>query len=100
MLGAAVGFRRSAHIGFTILRDQLPRPLRRLAAAASVALTVGAMLVLVWFGWLQIRAERSLGAVSEALAVPQWLYTAALPVGALVVIVRVLQAARREIDRA
>lgn len=100
MLGAAMGFRRSAHIGFTILRDQLPRPLRRLAAAASVALTVGSMLALVWLGWLQIRAERSLDTVSEALAVPQWLYTAALPVGAVIVIVRVLQSARGEIDRA
>ena len=98
MFGAAIGFRRSAHIGFTILRDRLPRPLRRAAAGASVALTVGAMAALVWFGWRQIVAERSLATVSEALAVPQWLYTAALPVGALLAIVRVLQRARHEID--
>jgi TRAP-type C4-dicarboxylate transport system permease small subunit len=100
MLGAAVGFRRSAHIGFTILRDQLPRSVRRLVAAASVALTAGAMAVLVWFGWLQIRSERALDTVSEALAIPQWIYTLAVPVGALIVLVRVLQAARDEIERA
>lgn len=100
MFGAAIGFRRSAHIGFTILRDRLPRPLRRVAAGASVALTVGAMAVLVWFGWRQIVAERALSTVSEALAVAQWIYTAALPLGALLVIVRVLQRARHEIDAA
>jgi TRAP-type C4-dicarboxylate transport system permease small subunit len=100
MLGAAAAFRRSAHIGFTIFRERLPRPLRRLCAVTTVVLTVGSMLVLVWYGWLQIRAERALDTVSEALAIPQWLYTAAVPVGAAIVIVRVLQAARRELDGA
>jgi TRAP-type C4-dicarboxylate transport system permease small subunit len=100
MLGAAIGFRRGAHIGFTIVRDRLPRPARRAAVHASALLTVGCMLVLVWYGWLQIRAERSLDTVSEALGVPQWLYTAAIPVGAVVVIVRVLQMARGDADAA
>lgn len=97
MFGAAIGFRRSLHIGFTALRDGLPRGGRRAALAGSVAITLACLLVLVWAGWAEIRAERSLTAVSEALGIPQWLYTAAVPLGALVAIARVLQAALREI---
>lgn len=100
MFGAASGFRRSVHIGFTILRDRLPRAGRRLAALLSVALTVGTALLLAWYGWLQIRAERSLDTVSEALGIPQWLYTAAIPVGALIVLLRVLERAWHEIEQA
>jgi C4-dicarboxylate transporter, DctQ subunit len=100
MLGAAIGFRRGAHIGFTFVRDRLPRPARRAAAVANTLLSVASMLVLVGYGWLQIRAERSLDAVSEALGVPAWLYTAAIPVGAMIVIVRVLQVARGDADAA
>lgn len=99
-LGAAAGFRRGVHLGFTFLRDRLPRAGRRAAAVLGLVATVGSALVLLWGGWAQIRAERSLSAVSEALGMPQWIYTAAVPVGALLVIVRVLQAARREIDGA
>ncbi len=100
MLGAAIGFRRSAHIGFTILRDRLPPAGRRLAVLATVVLTVGTALVLAWGGWRQIVTERSLGTVSEALGVPEWLYTLAVPVGAVLVAVRVVQAARREMGEA
>jgi TRAP-type C4-dicarboxylate transport system permease small subunit len=81
MLGAAMGFRCTAHIGFTIVRDLLPPFGRRLATAASVGLTVATAFALAWYGWLQIRAEGSLGAVSESLGLPQWIYTAAIPVG-------------------
>jgi TRAP-type C4-dicarboxylate transport system permease small subunit len=100
MLGAAIGFRRSAHIGFTIVRDLLPPLGRRGAALLTVAITLATVLVLGWYGVLEIRAERALGAVSEALGLPQWIYTAAIPVGAIIVAVRIVEAARREIREA
>ncbi len=100
MFGAAIGFRHSLHIGFTALRDRLPPAGRRVAVAGSATITIACALVLVWAGWMEIRAERSLSAVSEALGIPQWIYTAAIPVGAVAVIARVLQAARREITEA
>lgn len=100
MLGAAAGFRRGAHLGFSFLRDRLPGPARKGVAALGVGVTVGVGGVLLWGGLAQIQAERALSTVSEALAIPQWLYTAAVPVGAVLLIVRVLQAARREIDQA
>jgi TRAP-type C4-dicarboxylate transport system permease small subunit len=100
MLGAAAGFRRGVHLGFSFLRDRLPPHARKAGAAFGVAVTVGVGGVLVWGGLAQIRAERALSTVSEALAIPQWIYTAAVPVGAALMIVRVLQVARREIDQA
>jgi C4-dicarboxylate transporter, DctQ subunit len=97
MLGGAVAVRRSAHIGFTFVRDRFGRPTRRAMAAAAAGLTVGSALVLVWYGWQQIRAERALSTVSEALGWPQWIYTAAIPVGGLLVAIRAVLAARRAI---
>ncbi len=100
MLGAAIGVRRAAHLGFTIVRDRLPRRARRAAALLSVVLTVGTCLVLIWGGVTQIVSERSLGTISEALGIPQWTYTLAVPVGAALVLLRVLGTARRDVDRA
>jgi len=100
MLGAAIAFREALHLGFGILRDRLPRPIRRGLATLTGVTAVATMAVLAWAGWRQIQSQIALGTTSEALGIPEWIYTAALPVGALLVIVRVLQGLGTEISRA
>lgn len=100
MLGAAVGFRETAHLGFTILRDRFPPPVRHAFVWLGAVITVATMAVILWAGWRQIQSQIALDTTSEALGIPEWIYSAALPVGALVVIVRVLQALRSELQRA
>ena len=100
MLGAAIAFREALHLGFSILRDRLPRPIRRGLAALTGVTAVATMAVLAWAGWRQIQSQIALSTTSEALGIPEWIYTAALPVGALLVIVRVLQGLGTEISRA
>jgi len=100
MLGAAIAFREALHLGFGILRDQLPQPIRHGLAALTGVTAVATMAMLTWAGWRQIQSQIALGTTSEALGIPEWIYTAALPVGALLVIIRVLQALGTEIARA
>jgi C4-dicarboxylate transporter, DctQ subunit len=100
MLGAAVGFRETAHLGFTILRDRFPPPVRHAFVWLGAIITVATMAVILWAGWRQIQSQIALNTTSEALGIPEWIYSAALPVGAAVVIVRVLQALRSELQRA
>jgi TRAP-type C4-dicarboxylate transport system permease small subunit len=100
MLGAAVGFREAVHLGFTIVRDRFPLRVRRALAGLSSAVALATMAALVWAGWRQIQSQIALATTSEALGIPEWIYTAALPVGALLIIVRVLQALGAEIARA
>jgi C4-dicarboxylate transporter DctQ subunit len=100
MLGAAVGFRESVHLGFTILRDRFPAPIRRALATASALVSILTMLALVWAGWRQIQSQIALSTTSEALGIPEWIYSAALPAGGLLIVARVLQALRSEMRRA
>lgn len=99
LLGAAVAVRQGAHLAFTWLVARAPRPLRTAALVLTTALGVGVFLALAWFGVGQIRAERALGTTSEALAIPQWWYTAGVPVFSGLVVVRLLQAAWRTARR-
>jgi TRAP-type C4-dicarboxylate transport system permease small subunit len=93
LLGTAIAFRQGSHLAFTYLVERAPPPLHRLALALSTALSVGLFLALAWFGLGQIRSERMLGTTSEALAIPQWWYTAGIPVLSLLIVVRILQSA-------
>jgi TRAP-type C4-dicarboxylate transport system permease small subunit len=100
MLGAAIAFREGLHLGLGILRDRLPRPLRQGLAALTGVTGVATMAMVAWAGWWQIQSQIALGTTSEALGIPEWIYTAALPVGALLVIVRMLQVLGTEMSRA
>ncbi len=98
MLGAAAGFRRGAHLGFNLLELRFPSLRNVLFPLASV-LTILTVSILVWISILQIKDELALGITSEALGITQWLYTLAIPVGGLLVILRVLEAWYRESKR-
>ena len=95
LLGTAVAFRAGSHLAFTFLVDRSPRPVRRLSVWLSAALGIALFGLLIYFGLGQIGMERRLGTTSEALAIPQWWYTAGIPGFGLVVILRILQGAVR-----
>lgn len=100
LLGTAVAFREGSHLAFTFLVDRLPRPLRRLSIWLGAALGVALFALLIHFGLGQIRSERLLGTTSEALAIPQWWYTAGIPAFSVLVILRILGGAIRADRRA
>lgn len=92
MLGAAAGFRRGIHLGFDLLAFRFPTLGKNILYPFASLLTVLTVCFLIWFSLLQIRDEWSLKIASEALAIPQWLYTLALPVGGIFIIFRIIEA--------
>ncbi|MDR5675087.1 MAG: TRAP transporter small permease [Armatimonadota bacterium] len=93
LLGASVAFRRGAHLAFTFVVDHLPRRGRRAALWVSTAATGVLCVALAYYGVQQVRLEQQLGSTTEALALPQWWYTLGVPVLAVVMVLRALQAA-------
>lgn len=98
LLGASVAFRRAAHLAFTFVVDHLPRRGQRAALWVSTAATGVLCASLAYYGVQQVRLEQQLGFTTEALALPQWWYTLGVPVLAVVIGVRAVQAAL-QVDR-
>ena len=73
--------------------------MQRAALFLSTGLTVLLFAALAWFGLCQIQTERVFGTTSEALAVPQWWYTAGIPLLSLLIIARVVEAGWRAARR-
>jgi TRAP-type C4-dicarboxylate transport system permease small subunit len=95
LLGASIAFRQGSHLGFSFLVDRGPRPLQRLSVWLAAGLSIVVFGALVYFGLAQIRMERMLGTTSEALAIPQWWYTAGIPAIGVLIIVRIVEGAVR-----
>lgn len=99
MLGAAAGFRRGIHLGFNLLALRFPRLGKKVLFPLASVLTILTVCILIWFSLLQMRDEFGLKIATEALGIPQWWYTLALPVGGVLVIFRVIEAACKELKK-
>lgn len=95
LLGASIAFREGLHLGFTYLVERAPRSAQRASVWFSATLALALFAALVYFGVGQIQNERMLGTTSEALAIPQWLYTAGIPLIGVLILARIVQGAVR-----
>jgi len=91
VFGAAAAFRRGLHLGLHFLFVRFPRPVRRLLLLFSMALMLWVFGALFYYGCLQMRDEVALRTLSEALQVPQWAYTLAVPAGSVLMVARAVQ---------
>lgn len=92
MLGAAAGFRRGIHLGFDLVRIRFPALNRYFLFPLGVVLTVITVCLIIWFSFYQIQDEIAFNTTTEALSIPQWWYTLAIPVGGVLVIIRLIEA--------
>ena len=96
MLGASAGFRRGIHLGFNLLSLRFPVFGKKVLSPLATFLTFVTVCLLIWFGVSQMRDEISLNVQTEALNIPQWWYTLAIPVGGLLILIRLIEAAWKE----
>ena len=90
-LGAAAAAQRRAHLGSTFLLEQLPPKLRRALRLVLLGLSVVFFGILVYYGWQGVQNDLRFG-MKNALGLPNWVITVAVPIGGLLLIARSVQA--------
>ncbi len=99
LLGTAAAFRQGSHLAFHFFTARMPRSLQKFLIGLQAGLGVFLFLSLVYFSLFQIRDEIALDITSSGIGLPQWWYTAGLPMGCLLVILRILQGSWQAIQR-
>ncbi|MBI4964921.1 MAG: TRAP transporter small permease [Desulfomonile tiedjei] len=96
LFGAAVGFKRGAHLGLGFFKEALPAPLQKIFDIAAASFTVGTVGLVVYLCVVyQIPDEIAMRTSTPALDIPQAYYTLAIPIGGAAVIIRVVQTSWR-----
>jgi TRAP-type C4-dicarboxylate transport system permease small subunit len=91
LLGTSRAFREGGNFSMNILYEHASRPIRLLLYAISMACSIAFFAALCWHGTFEVIDELELEVVSESLAIPVWLYTAATPLFSALIIIRILQ---------
>lgn len=90
-LGASAATKRRAHLGLSLVADALPPRARGVLDAAVLLGTSAFFLATAWYGGkvVALQVENDL---TTSLGYPAWLVGLAVPVGALLVVVRAAEA--------
>jgi TRAP-type C4-dicarboxylate transport system permease small subunit len=99
LLGTAAAFREGSHLAFHFFTARVPRSFQKYLMGLQAILGVFLFLSLIYFSLFQIRDEIDLKITSSGIGLPQWWYTAGVPVGCLLVILRILQESWKSIKR-
>lgn len=87
-LGSSTAFAFDRHIRVTFFIERLPPPLRRGAEWLAFALTAALFVFVAWYAGLLAFDQYRFEETSPALGLPQWWYTAWMPVLAVLIVIR------------
>jgi len=93
MIGASIAVRERAHLGFSLLHDRSRGWLRDAITILIALVVVLFLLVVAIYGWEQVVSQRESGRATPSMGIPQWWFSLALPVGAVLAIIRAVQTA-------
>ena len=99
VFGAAIAARRGEHLAVELISDLLPPPARRAVIWLAGALSAALLVASVWFTIGLVQNQIRTGMTSYALNLPLWWYSAAVPLGFALVLVRYVQALVRGPER-
>lgn len=95
-VGTAIGVRNHAHLGFTLIYDRASGFFRKFITLFVGLVMVILFAVLVYFGMKMVMYQVELGQKTPALGWPQWVFSLAMPIGALLCLYRTIQVTVKE----
>lgn len=96
MFGIACGYKWVSHTGLTVVTDLLPRMPKKAAVLFATLCSVGLFIMIFYQGVLMVQNQIRFGQILPGMKIPAATAGAAIPVCAVVVILRTIQAGFKE----
>ena len=97
LLGTSRAFREGGNFIMNVIFNALPRKAKNALTILGAVCTTLFFLMLIWQGVVEVMDEVELEVVSESLAIPVWIYTVAVPLFSVLILVRLAQHTVREL---
>lgn len=90
-LGLALAFRRGTQVRVTFFASKFSKPVRKALVIAAAIACVTFFAAMGYYGVLQVMDEIEMGAMTESMSLPVWWFSASIPVGSLLIVIRIIQ---------
>lgn len=96
MMGTAIGTKRRAHLGLSIITDAVGPRTRKILLVSGFAIGTIFSLALLIYGVQMVMSQYRLGQVTASMQWPEWIFGTFIPFGAFFVTLRFAQATVEE----
>lgn len=93
MMGTSIAIKHQSHLGLNILTEHLPEAGKTICAVVTNLLGFACSILLIKLGYDMCMSQIRLGTVTATLQWPGWIYGMFLPIGAVFMAIRFLEAA-------
>lgn len=87
-IGTATGFSRKKHLAILFVVKKFPLTTQKNIETIGILAAIITFAVLAWYGTLMWLDDMDTGMTSPGLGIPQWIYTATIPLLSLLVLYR------------
>lgn len=91
LLGAAIAVKKGSHLGLNLLYERVSNRYRRLITIITTFVAAFFSLSLLIYGIEMVYSEILSGQLTPALGWPEWIFGSFVPLGALLIFIRVIQ---------
>ncbi len=98
-VGTALGVRRYAHLGFTLVYDLVGKVGKKAIILISSIISGALFSILLFYGFEMVQFQMKISQTTPALGLPQWILSLALPIGALLCLIRTVQVTIEELKQ-
>ena len=89
LLGASLAFRQGSNMMVAVLYNRFPKAGRKVLYLISAGLSLFFFVILGYYGYIQVRDEMELGVMTESMHLPLWYFSASIPIGAALILIRI-----------
>ena len=90
LLGTSIAFRDGANMAVTALYNRFGRGARKLLYLLATVCSLVFLIVLGYWGIMEVIEEIDMGAMTEAIELPVYLFTSSIPIACAFTIVRLI----------
>jgi len=99
MLGIACGYKWISHTGLTMVTDLLPNKVKQAVAIFATICSTGLFIMVFYEGILMVQNQLKHGQILPGMQIPAATASLAVPVCAIIIIIRVIQAGIKEVKQ-
>ncbi len=98
MMGTSIAFREGSNMAVTFLYDKFSFRSRRILDLLAGVLGLFFFAVLLYFSVLEVMDEIEMNALTEAIELPMWWFTSAMPVASVFILSRIVSRIRKSLS--
>jgi TRAP-type C4-dicarboxylate transport system permease small subunit len=91
MLGASAAFKRGLHLKLMFVETRVNDKTKKIINAVSLIISFLLFSAIAFLSYFHIKDEIELEITTEALNIPEWIYVIAIPLGSILINIRIVQ---------